>query len=140
MQFIDNIPKKPSAELITTLSTGNASTITPAPVVYKSDNLNGDSYSESDRSIISTTIKYDADGSDSLKNNYQVLVNNGEPEKPDLLDYKMQPYLDSSVQYEHGFDDKRFNMANMNYITQFYICSLTVIGLFIFFRFIQKSK
>jgi hypothetical protein len=96
--------------------------------IYKSDLRSiQTNYNEKEESIIPVSIEQN-----KINNNFMVL-------EGDVYD-KVEEYTRND---KHGIrtniDDKK-KVSKMDFSTQFYVGSLTVIGLFVFFRLIQKTR
>ena len=116
----------------------NPSNITTA----KNDYLVGNSYTESSEYInnITTIIK-----KDDLTNNLIVLTEDENDKIDNTIISKEKPVIinDEIINKKYinnNYFDNYFDNYSKNYALQFYLASITVVGLFIFFRMVQKSK
>jgi hypothetical protein len=86
-------------------------------------------YNEKENTLLPVTIQ-----KDDYSNNY-VILENEQHEKRESKEHEKK---------EHGKNEKKEKGENteykMNYTTQIYIGSLTILGLFVFYRLIQKSR
>ena len=112
----------------------NPSNITTA----KNDYLVGNSYTESSEYInhIPTIIK-----KDDLTNNLIVLMEDENDKIDNTIISQEKPVIinDEIINKKH-INNNYFDNYSKNYALQFYLGSITVVGLFIFFRMVQKSK
>jgi len=85
-----------------------------------------------DNSVVNTVIKLDNTKKD---HNFMVLTDDG---KEDLRISNTYYHGDAS----HETTDKHVKAepVRLNAVTQFYIGSLTIVGLFVLYRMLQKSK
>jgi len=67
--------------------------------------------------------------------NYDKLLNMGNSNE--LLNNYYDNRLDNDVQKDQR---KKYVKPNMDFVTRFYIASLSIVGLFIVYRMIQKTK
>lgn len=97
------------------------------PDIFKTD-LN---YNNTNVKTIPITITKDNDYE-------QYVVLEKERNKPDII--TNLPVYDSNTMKRKELNTDKKTNYKINYVTQFYVGSLTVIGLFVFFRLIQKTK
>ena len=84
-------------------------------------------YSSESKEVVPVLIQ-----KDNIRHpNYYVVVGNDYPEKNHIL-----------TQYERIdiIEDANKSAKKMDYLTQFYIGSITVVGLFVFYRLLNKTK
>lgn len=106
---------------------------------HKNDYLVGSSYYEpagEDYQVVPSTLQVDKD-----TNTYQMLslyMNGAEDVAGDVKNHEKH---EIEIKRDDGDDDdNKYSNIHMNYATQFYLGSLTVVGLFILFRMIQKTR
>jgi hypothetical protein len=85
-------------------------------------------FKSDDKNLVPIAIKKEKDN----KSGYYVIVgNNKEDNSKPLTHYNEIDYLD---------EDQKTVPKKMDYVTGFYIGSLTIVGLFVFYRLLNKSK
>ena len=97
--------------------------------LHKSSNLK---YNENDSNILPITIK------PGNNNNYVVLEN--ELINSDVMETKSNDNMITTIPIINKKEKPEKTEYKMNFATHFYVGSLTVIGLFIFYRLIQKTR
>ena len=96
--------------------------------INKSDLLDTNTkYNEKEQPIVPVSIKQS-----QINNDFMVLEGN-------IYD-KMEEYVKNDKKGVITKPKEKNSGNQMNYITQFYVGSLTVIGLFVFYRLIQKTR
>jgi hypothetical protein len=98
--------------------------------INKSDLLNiNTKYSEKDDALLPISIEQD-----KVNNEFMILEGN--------IFKKVEEYAKNDKKgILNETSKKEFNLKNkMNFTTQFYVGSLTVVGLYIFYKLIQRSK
>jgi hypothetical protein len=104
--------------------------------LYKSGNIPINSkYKESENHLLPVTIK-------PGKNNDYVVLENDLSNIDDIMGYEKSDKLITNrpIPVSNNDKNKKKESNEMNISTQFYVGSLTVIGLFIFYRLIQKTR
>jgi hypothetical protein len=112
--------------------------LTPAEDIHKSGNIPiNTKYNLKEGPIVPIAIKPE-------NSNYVVVVENKKTVNThsDVLDYTNSDKLitDMPVPKNKTEKDKEKSDYKMNLTTQFYVGSLTVIGLFVFYRLLQKTR
>jgi len=100
-----------------------------APEDVKKSNVS--KYNEKDSTMLPITIK------PGNNNNYDVLE--AELINADM-DYNSNDKMVTNIPVINKKENKEKSEYKMNFATQFYVGSLTVIGLFVFYRLIQKTR
>jgi hypothetical protein len=76
------------------------------------------------------------------KSSYFVFVDDKETDSDSESELKTQPEI--TTKYENinllNNSDKSDKIVNMDYLTQFYVGSLTVVGLYVFYRLLKKAN
>jgi hypothetical protein len=97
--------------------------------LHKSSSLK---YNEKDSNILPITIK------PGNNNNYVVLEN--ELINSDIMETKSNDKMITNIPVINNKEKPEKTEHKMNFATQLYMGSLTVIGLFVFYRLIQKTR
>ena len=89
-------------------------------------------YNDNDSNMLPITIK------PGNNNNYVVLEN--EIINSDITDYRSSDKMITHIPVTNKKENNDKTEDKMNFATQLYVGSLTVIGLFVFYRLIQKTR
>jgi capsular polysaccharide biosynthesis protein len=124
------LANRPLMPIMPDWNTNKKQTTKPsAPQDVKESNVS--KYNEKDSNMLPITIKPDAN------NNYAILEN--ELINSDM-DYNTNDKMVTNIPVINKKEKKEPTEYKMNFATQFYVGSLTVIGLFVFYRLIQKTR
>jgi len=124
------LANRPLMPIMPDWNTNKKQTTKPsAPEDVKQSNVS--KYNEKDSSMLPITIK------PGNNNNYDVLEN--ELINADM-DYNSNDKMVTNIPFTTNKENKEKSEYKMNFATHFYVGSLTVIGLFIFYRLIQKTR
>jgi hypothetical protein len=94
----------------------------------KDHGLNIDNrYKHEEKDTVPVTIKMD--NSNSKRSNYFVVVGEDNPLENEIF-----------TKYENIDISVKPKQKKMDYLTQFYIGSITVVGLYVFYRLLNKTK
>ena len=102
-------------------------------LIYPKNTIVGNPFEHNAKESIPATIV-----KDHIKNDHYVTI----VDTPNIQNTLAAQYIEqkSNDANNNNNDDKLIDEYKQNYLAQIYVGSLTVIGLFIFYRMVQKSR